>query len=161
MVRKFFSKLSKCQSSEMRIAGCAFERVYMHRKEEELRERSVEEVSGVPVRHKRGMRFQRQRSKSASPLDGVDIVPPAPATACTLCFGKFSLMRRRHHCRSCAAVVCAACSPNKLLLEGGIRRRACTQCYAHGATPAGLVSVRVELWDLNLDLFDKVRRANS
>jgi hypothetical protein len=42
-------------------------------------------------------------------------VPDDAADACTQCRSKFTLLRRRHHCRACGAVVCQSCSGNKVL----------------------------------------------
>ena len=36
---------------------------------------------------------------------------------CTFCKIKCNMVRRRHHCRSCGALVCASCSPHRLLLR--------------------------------------------
>ena len=44
-------------------------------------------------------------------------------TKCEGCSAGFTLLRRRHHCRSCGLCVCAACSPSTL--EVG---RACKAC---------------------------------
>jgi hypothetical protein len=36
---------------------------------------------------------------------------------CTLCDSKFTMIKRRHHCRKCGSLVCASCSPHRLLLK--------------------------------------------
>ena len=40
-------------------------------------------------------------------------------------------MRRRHHCRSCGALVCYQCSDQKVLVESiGKPSRVCDECFA-------------------------------
>ncbi|GAA5879307.1 hypothetical protein JCM3774_006429 [Rhodotorula dairenensis] len=78
--------------------------------------------------------------------------PDHAASACRRCGRHFSLLNRRHHCRRCGLVVCAACSPHSdqldprqvavepgtvaddspWLLESlhGYRYRTCNECHA-------------------------------
>ena len=44
-------------------------------------------------------------------------VPDAAATACMMCWTKFTLTNRRHHCRNCGLLVCGNCSTNTAVLE--------------------------------------------
>jgi len=49
---------------------------------------------------------------------------------CTNCNSKFTLTKRRHHCRRCGKVVCGACSSNKhRLVDGAAEVRVCTLCF--------------------------------
>ena len=41
-------------------------------------------------------------------------IPDSMAPLCMGCGSAFSLVRRRHHCRSCGRVFCAKCSPNQV-----------------------------------------------
>lgn len=43
--------------------------------------------------------------------------PDEEASQCSRCGAKFTLFRRKHHCRRCGKVVCAACSNNTDHLE--------------------------------------------
>merc|ERR1719225_1481908 len=45
-------------------------------------------------------------------------IPDSMAPLCMGCGLAFSLVRRRHHCRSCGRVFCAKCSPNQESLRG-------------------------------------------
>lgn len=42
--------------------------------------------------------------------------PDEQAAACGLCYVKFSLFKRRHHCRHCAKVYCDACVSHKIVI---------------------------------------------
>ncbi len=46
------------------------------------------------------------------------------------CQIKFSLIKRRHHCRACGQVLCSACCSLKAKLEymGDVEARVCTEC---------------------------------
>jgi len=53
-------------------------------------------------------------------------VPDKDAAACNICCARFSLLRRRHHCRMCGQVVCASCSSHP---RG---KRTCSACRNGG-----------------------------
>eukprot|EP00043_Microstomoeca_roanoka_P017077 m.177304 g.177304 ORF g.177304 m.177304 type:complete len:216 (-) comp16570_c13_seq4:3325-3972(-) len=60
--------------------------------------------------------------------------PDMSAKHCEHCRIKFTLLNRRHHCRSCGRLVCGACAPannTKPLPKFGITKpvRHCVQCY--------------------------------
>ena len=62
-------------------------------------------------------------------------LPDASAPTCAVCRAKFSVVRRRHHCRQCGRVVCATCSGGTATLadpaKGGAeapKQRCCSQC---------------------------------
>lgn len=48
--------------------------------------------------------------------------------SCEICSVKFSMTKRRHHCRKCGKCICKTCSPKKMSLEGykGLQRVCCT-----------------------------------
>ncbi|KAH8279650.1 hypothetical protein KR044_006745 [Drosophila immigrans] len=59
-------------------------------------------------------------------------VPDAEASICMHCKKtQFTFVQRRHHCRNCGAVVCAACSSKKFLLpqQSTKAQRVCDACY--------------------------------
>lgn len=59
--------------------------------------------------------------------------PNAQADACTKCGATFTLLRRRHHCRACGALVCHACSAERapIALTGpSTLHRVCNPCHA-------------------------------
>jgi len=44
-------------------------------------------------------------------------IPDEEAPACMNCSQKFTVIRRRHHCRACGRVLCAACCSSRARLE--------------------------------------------
>ncbi|XP_030026031.2 RUN and FYVE domain-containing protein 2 isoform X1 [Manduca sexta] len=53
------------------------------------------------------------------------------ATACTACSKEFNITRRKHHCRKCGLIFCAACSDKTVALAGNTKPvRVCDACYA-------------------------------
>ena len=62
---------------------------------------------------------------------------------CTLCSERFTLLRRRHHCRRCGAVVCGSCSANSIPIPGYVKpQRVCNVCHSSAksttAFPVGM-----------------------
>ncbi|XP_050471366.1 zinc finger FYVE domain-containing protein 16 isoform X4 [Bombus huntii] len=58
-------------------------------------------------------------------------VPDSDAPSCMLCDVKFTVIKRRHHCRACGKVLCNKCCNMKYKLEyqGNIDSRVCVSCY--------------------------------
>ncbi|KNC50251.1 uncharacterized protein AMSG_06407 [Thecamonas trahens ATCC 50062] len=58
-------------------------------------------------------------------------------TDACVCGAKFTLTRRKHHCRHCGLIYCAECSPHKLPLAGSRNPvRVCTTCHTALTTPS-------------------------
>lgn len=57
--------------------------------------------------------------------------PDAKTVDCPWCQRKFTVVRRRHHCRDCGDVVCGQCSSQKLVLptSNGKTVRVCDRCF--------------------------------
>ena len=57
-------------------------------------------------------------------------IPDTEAITCMICETKFTMVKRRHHCRACGKVLCAACCSEKfsLLCLEGKEGRVCTPC---------------------------------
>lgn len=73
--------------------------------------------------------FSKKASKKTSE-SGV-WVEDSDAPKCSLCQSLFSLLNRRHHCRSCGNVVCGKCSKNRQPLASsrtGALKRVCDKC---------------------------------
>ncbi|CAL7940041.1 unnamed protein product [Xylocopa violacea] len=58
-------------------------------------------------------------------------VPDSDAPSCMLCDVKFTVLKRRHHCRACGKVLCNKCCnmKYKLQYQGNIHSRVCVSCY--------------------------------
>ncbi|XP_043252358.1 zinc finger FYVE domain-containing protein 9 isoform X2 [Colletes gigas] len=58
-------------------------------------------------------------------------VPDSDAPSCMFCDVKFTVIKRRHHCRACGKVLCNKCCSMKYKLEyqGNIDSRVCVSCY--------------------------------
>lgn len=58
-------------------------------------------------------------------------VPDNMATGCMQCSVKFTMIKRRHHCRACGKVLCSVCCSQKFKLEflTEPESRVCVQCY--------------------------------
>ncbi|MBN3320645.1 LST2 protein, partial [Atractosteus spatula] len=59
-------------------------------------------------------------------------VPDSACDHCTACQAPFTILRRRHHCRSCGKIFCARCSPHEAPLPrfGQMKPvRVCNHCY--------------------------------
>ena len=52
----------------------------------------------------------------------------ASSLECAGCDRKFSSFVRKHHCRECGDVFCNACSSNKIVIQGALKR-CCENCY--------------------------------
>lgn len=56
-------------------------------------------------------------------------MPDASTKACFRCDRLFTALRRKHHCRFCGMIFCAACSSQKVIIASGQQPvRACVQC---------------------------------
>jgi hypothetical protein len=47
---------------------------------------------------------------------------------CAGCSSKFTIVKRKHHCRECGDVFCNSCSLHKNVIQG-VLKRCCTSCY--------------------------------
>lgn len=61
-------------------------------------------------------------------------LPDSSATKCAGCKSNFSLLNRKHHCRTCGRVFCQSCSSKKIDLshigiKKGVAHRVCNYCF--------------------------------
>ncbi|KAL4660992.1 lateral signaling target protein 2-like [Arapaima gigas] len=67
-----------------------------------------------------------------------DWVPDEACSCCTTCKAPFTVIRRKHHCRSCGKIFCSRCSSHSAPLPryGQVKPvRVCTHCYMFHVTP--------------------------
>ena len=57
-------------------------------------------------------------------------IPDSEAANCMICDAKFTMVRRRHHCRGCGHVLCSICCSDKFQLNymDGKEGRVCKPC---------------------------------
>ncbi|XP_063040737.1 lateral signaling target protein 2 homolog isoform X2 [Engraulis encrasicolus] len=70
--------------------------------------------------------------------DPPDWVPDEVCSMCVSCKAPFTVIRRKHHCRSCGKIFCSRCSSHSAPLPryGQMRPvRVCTHCYMFHVTP--------------------------
>ncbi|KAH7585814.1 VHS domain profile [Nakaseomyces glabratus] len=94
---------------------------YVSRVYDKLRQRGVKFPEGAPISSNVNALFD-----SKTPADWID------SDACMICSKKFSLLNRRHHCRSCGGVFCQDHSSKSIPLPDlGIYDsvRVCDNCY--------------------------------
>ena len=76
---------------------------------------------------------------------------------CDLCFAKFTLLKRKHHCRKCGTIVCNDCSSNRALLthvDAIEKVRICDNCFVYniGTLNVGIGVGEGESKDYTVDL---------
>jgi hypothetical protein len=87
-----------------------------------------------------------EESKVKTEEDGTeDIIPPimmadGSSQRCTICACKFTMIRRRHHCRRCGILVCGPCSTKRICLKrrSNEKVRACDRCVSSIGTSSPL-----------------------
>ena len=63
-------------------------------------------------------------------------IPDHASAVCMRCPTKFSFTQRRHHCRNCGFLVCAACSKQRgMVLDRSKPQRLCDLCHLYHASP--------------------------
>jgi D-arabinose 1-dehydrogenase-like Zn-dependent alcohol dehydrogenase len=75
-------------------------------------------------------------------------VPDEDAISCIGCNDKFSLVKRKHHCRSCGGVFCSACCSKKVTLPHlGFTShvRVCNNCYRQRMQSAHLAPAKAKV----------------
>ncbi|XP_032189499.1 lateral signaling target protein 2 homolog isoform X2 [Mustela erminea] len=78
------------------------------------------------------------KSRDGDLEDPPEWVPDEACGFCTACKAPFTVIRRKHHCRSCGKIFCSRCSSHSAPLPryGQVKPvRVCTHCYVFHVTP--------------------------
>lgn len=111
----------------------------------------ITEVLDDQSKKRKTLSIRNTMDDPASPTSPV--ASPAPLwqqdsfdSMCSVCSEPFSVSKRRHHCRFCGKLVCAACSPIRIAaLNFKTKQRACDGCaeqYGRGFGPKETLSSR-------------------
>ncbi|KAF0718922.1 Aste57867_1383 [Aphanomyces stellatus] len=69
-------------------------------------------------------------------IAGAPWVPDEASDECMVCHVAFSAFRRKHHCRSCGALVCSSCSKGRIRIDGEEHKsRVCDICQRRDLPP--------------------------
>merc|ERR1712188_49808 len=82
----------------------------------EQSEAEVQNIIGWPVQvvlHGLGVLSEDLVSCMADPRYAIRPLAKEPVKSCMVCETRFSILRRKHSCKSCGAVVCAECSSTR------------------------------------------------
>lgn len=91
-------------------------------------EKALEEV-GVRLRDTKLEADTLKEATVWAPRDA-QWAPDEQVTHCGLCNKEFNLARRKHHCRSCGEIFCAACSDQQAQLASSAKPvRVCDTCH--------------------------------
>ncbi|XP_036331337.1 zinc finger FYVE domain-containing protein 9 [Rhagoletis pomonella] len=94
-------------------------------------------------------------------------VPDNMAAGCMQCHAKFTMIKRRHHCRACGKVLCSVCCSQKFKLEflsNTAESRVCLQCFlilTQRQQGAGAIGSEVVATDMQDDVLAAAVSTNS
>ncbi|WKY07660.1 hypothetical protein Q1695_007262 [Nippostrongylus brasiliensis] len=90
-------------------------------------ERALEELGGHLSESKLRM---LELAEELLPLSDAHWAKDSEVTQCTACTEKFSISKRKHHCRMCGSIFCATCSEGRIKLPSNSKpARVCDQCF--------------------------------
>ncbi|KAJ1347496.1 RUN and FYVE domain-containing protein 1 [Parelaphostrongylus tenuis] len=90
-------------------------------------ERALEELGGHLGESKLRM---LELTEELLPLSDAHWAKDADIMQCTACSEKFSISKRKHHCRMCGSIFCATCSEGRIKLPSNAKpARVCNQCF--------------------------------
>ncbi|KAK6751964.1 hypothetical protein RB195_003403 [Necator americanus] len=90
-------------------------------------ERALEEIGGHLSESKLRM---LELAEELLPLSDAHWAKDSDVSQCTACSDKFSISKRKHHCRMCGSIFCAACSEGRIKLPSNSKpARVCDQCF--------------------------------
>ncbi|VDM58775.1 unnamed protein product [Angiostrongylus costaricensis] len=90
-------------------------------------ERALEELGGHLGESKLRM---LELAEELLPFTDAHWAKDADIVQCTACSEKFSISKRKHHCRMCGSIFCATCSEGRIKLPSNAKpARVCNQCF--------------------------------
>ncbi|XGW26149.1 hypothetical protein V3C99_007061 [Haemonchus contortus] len=93
----------------------------------EQSERALEELGGHLSESKLRM---LELAEELLPLSDAHWANDSDVTQCSACSEKFSISKRKHHCRMCGSIFCASCSEGRIKLPSNSKpARVCDQCF--------------------------------
>eukprot|EP00051_Salpingoeca_urceolata_P027192 m.480365 g.480365 ORF g.480365 m.480365 type:complete len:1010 (+) comp21809_c0_seq1:681-3710(+) len=114
---------------------------------ESERQKWKQKIQGAIKTHvdKRSQRLDTHRFSSSMSEFGVMApvwIPDSSVTMCQNCTLEFTVLRRRHHCRGCGKIVCAACSGQSVPLAylNDKEGRVCPTCFDVSTASLGVVA---------------------
>ncbi|KAJ8683067.1 hypothetical protein QAD02_018859 [Eretmocerus hayati] len=81
--------------------------------------------------------ISRRKASLKTGNDETAVVKSDDVSRCMVCEVIFSVIKRKHNCRSCGIVVCNKCSNQKLVFEDNKHMRVCRLCHAALTQPIG------------------------
>uniref|UniRef100_A0A915IRP7 FYVE-type domain-containing protein n=1 Tax=Romanomermis culicivorax TaxID=13658 RepID=A0A915IRP7_ROMCU len=121
------AQLENSKNTEQDYSKVKMEREALQRKIMEY-ERTLEELGVTLSKSKLEVDCLKE---DMAPLVDAQWESDKETTSCKACQQKFSLSRRKHHCRNCGGIFCNACSENTMPLPSSAKPvRVCDQCYA-------------------------------
>ncbi|KAM5171341.1 lateral signaling target protein 2 homolog [Mantella aurantiaca] len=126
-------------ASDLRvILKTVFEAVSSRQQEDT--ERTAEDASRLPDC---SVCQNLEQQTSRAPLVTPAWIPDSASTQCMSCCAPFTLLRRRHHCRSCGKIFCSRCSGYSSSLphiHNAQPVRVCSHCYHVHCSPQDRVT---------------------
>ncbi|CAD6191955.1 unnamed protein product [Caenorhabditis auriculariae] len=91
-------------------------------------EKTIEELGGHLSESKLRM---VELTEELRPLSEAEWAKDADVVVCTACAEKFTMAKRKHHCRRCGSIFCAACSDSRVKLPSNPKPvRVCDNCFS-------------------------------
>ncbi|XP_045535209.1 protein RUFY3 isoform X2 [Papilio machaon] len=93
-------------------------------------QKTLEEVGATLSENKLQLAELLEKEAHASTEDTPNWTSDKDAVACAACTKEFNITRRKHHCRRCGHIFCAACSDKTVALPGNTKPvRVCDTCF--------------------------------
>ncbi|XP_013173990.1 PREDICTED: RUN and FYVE domain-containing protein 2 isoform X1 [Papilio xuthus] len=93
-------------------------------------QKTLEEVGATLSENKLQLAELLEKEAHASTEETPNWTSDKDAVACAACAKEFNITRRKHHCRRCGHIFCAACSDKTVALPGNTKPvRVCDTCF--------------------------------